>query len=161
MPYKHTYVYIYMLIFTYSYYFVHMYIYISSCINLFFCPCKETDFFTNMDFFPAIRWSHHLWIWMKASLPAQYLLRYFWTQPSSVSKLEWTGAMSAIWPTLWGLCETSWWCQTLFLQTDVHLPLMFMAGVSHQPQQTGQSLSWHGEWDILQATEVYPHGFLY
>lgn len=153
MPCKHAYVYIYMLIFTYAYNFGHMYIYISSCLNLFFYTCKKSDFFTNMDFF------HN--IWMKASLPAQSLLRHFWTQPLSVCKPGWTGAMSAIWPPLWGLCKTSWWCQAPFLQTDVNLPLLFVAGISHQPQQTGQSLSWHEEQDILSATEVCPPGFLH
>lgn len=68
MPCKHTYVYIYMLIFTYIYYFVCLYIYISSCINLFFYTCKESDFFANMDFFPAIGWSHWIWIFTPSTV---------------------------------------------------------------------------------------------
>lgn len=161
MPCKHTYVNIYMLIFAYVYYFVCLYMYISSCINLFFYTCKESDFFANTGFFPATGWSHHLWIWMKSSLPAQSLFRHFWAPPSSVSELGWTGAMPAIWPPLWGLCVTSWCCQIPFLQTDVHLPLTFTAGVGHQPQRTGQSLSWHEDWDVLWAREGYPDGFLH
>lgn len=89
------------------------------------------------------------------------LFRHFWAPPSSVSELGWTGAMPAIWPPLWGLCVTSWCCQIPFLQTDVHLPLTFTAGVGHQPQRTGQSLSWHEDWDVLWAREGYPDGFLH
>lgn len=65
------------------------------------------------------------------------------TQPASRSILGWPGAMSAIWLPFCGPCVTSQWCQTCFLQTDAHLPLTFMAGISHQPQRTGQSLNCH------------------